>query len=124
GANRIRMRPNRLGAACLTLAMPMIAAGAAAAQVGPGAGAGGGTIAPGDPQVTSIQCVTRCIGPSTGVVKSRIRLLGSDLGGVTKVSMARADGTRVKDMNPVVKPSGVVMSRIGKGAVSGPVRVI
>jgi murein DD-endopeptidase MepM/ murein hydrolase activator NlpD len=97
----------------------MIAAGTALAQVS----AGGGTTAPGDPQVLSIQCVTRCIGPSTGVVKSKIRLLGSDLTGVTMVSMARADGTRAKDPHPVVKPSGVVISRIGKAVVSGPVRV-
>jgi murein DD-endopeptidase MepM/ murein hydrolase activator NlpD len=121
------MRPNRRGTArnhvaialAAAVAVPSISAGAASAQIG----AGGGTTAPGDPQVTSIQCVTRCIGPSTGVVKSKIRLLGTDLAGVTVVSMARADGSRAKDKNPVVKPSGVVMSRVGKRAVSGPVRV-
>jgi len=124
------MRPNRRGTArnhvavalAAALALPTIAVGAASAQVSPGAG-GGGTTAPGDPQVTSIQCVTRCIGPSTGVVKSKIRLLGTDLAGVTVVSMARANGSRAKDKNPVVKPSGVVISRVGKRAVSGPVRV-
>jgi Peptidase family M23 len=104
----------------IATAAPVIAAGAASAQVSPG---GGGTIAPGDPQVLSIQCVTRCIGPSTGVTKSKIRLLGTDLGSVTMVSLPRADGTRTKDKNPVVKPSGAVVSRVGKGAVSGPARI-
>jgi hypothetical protein len=92
------MRPNRRGTArnhvaialAVAVAVPSISAGVASAQIG----AGGGTTAPGDPQVTSIQCVTRCIGPSTGVVKSKIRLLGTDLAGVTVVSMARADGSR------------------------------
>ena len=96
------MRPDRRGTArkhgaialAAAFALPALAVGAASAQVSPGAGAGGGTTAPGDPQVASIQCVTRCIGPSTGVVKSKIRLLGSDLGAVTVASMARADGGR------------------------------
>ena len=105
----------------IATAAPVIAAGAASAQVSPGEG--GGTTAPGDPQVLSIQCVTRCIGPSTGVTKSKIRLLGTDLGSVTMVSLPRADGTRAKDGDPVVKPSGAVLSRVGKGAVSGPVRI-
>lgn len=105
----------------LALALPVIGAGVASAQVSPGGG--GGTVAPGDPTVTSIQCVTKCIGPSTGVIKSKIRLLGSDLGTVTAVSLPRADGTRAKDKAPVVKPSGTVVSKVGKGAVSGPVRI-
>ena len=33
----------------------------------------------------------------------------------------RADGTRAKDKNPIVKPSGVVLAFVGKGAVSGAV---
>lgn len=102
-------------------AAPVIGAGAASAQVSPGDG--GGTTAPGDPQVVSIQCMTKCIGPSTGVIKSKIRLIGSDLAGVTVVSLPRADGTRAKDKSPVVKPSGSVVSKVGKGAVSGPVRI-
>jgi murein DD-endopeptidase MepM/ murein hydrolase activator NlpD len=105
----------------IATAAPVIGAGAAAAQVSPGDG--GGTTAPGDPQVLSIQCVTRCIAPGTGVIKSKIRLIGTDLSSVTMVSMPRADGTRTKDKNPVVKPSGAVLSRVGKGAVTGTVRI-
>lgn len=105
----------------LAAAIPLIAAGSASGQVSPGGG--GGTVAPGNPQVLSIQCMTRCIAPGTGVVKSKVRLLGTDLAGVTMVSMARANGTRAKDPNPVVKPSGVVISKVGKGVVTGPVRV-
>jgi murein DD-endopeptidase MepM/ murein hydrolase activator NlpD len=102
----------------IATAAPVIGAGAAAAQVGPG----GGTTAPGDPQVLSIQCLTKCIGPSTGVIKSKIRLLGNDLGNTTMVSLPRADGTRAKDKSPVVKPSGSVLAMVRKGAVTGPVR--
>ena len=98
-------------------APPVIGAGAASAQVG------GGTTAPGDPQVLSIQCVTRCIGPDKGVAKSKIRLLGTDLGSITMVSLPRADGTRAKDKSPVVRPSGAVLSKVVKGAVTGPVRI-
>ena len=101
----------------IATAVPALGAGAASAQVG------GGTTAPGDPQVLSIQCVTRCIAPDKGVAKSKIRLLGSDLGGVTMVSLPRADGTRAKDKEPVVRPSGAVVSKVAKGAVSGPVRI-
>ena len=105
----------------IATAAPVIGAGAAAAQVIPGGG--GGTGAPGDPQVLSIQCVTRCIGPDKGVAKSKIRLLGTDLGGTTMVSLPRADGTRAKDKSPVVRPSGAVLSKVAKGAVGGPVRI-
>ena len=121
-------RPNRVAARkrvgvvlAIAAAAPVIGAGAASAQVSPGDG--GGTTAPGDPQVLSIQCVTRCIAPGTGVVKSKIRLIGTDLGSVTMVSMARADGTRAKDKDPIVKPSGAVLSRIGKGSVTGTIRI-
>lgn len=103
----------------VAIATAVIGAGAATAQVSPG----GGTTAPGDPQVLSIQCVTKCIGPSTGVIKSKIRLLGSDLGGITVVSLPRADGTRAKDKSPIVKAGGSVLSKVAKGAVSGPVRI-
>ena len=84
---------------------------------------GGGAAAPGTPQVTSVQCVTRCIGPTTGTVKSKIRLLGTDLANVTVVSLPRVDGKRAKDPNPLVKPSGTVIARIARGATTGPVRV-
>lgn len=84
---------------------------------------GGGAAAPGTPQVTSVQCVTRCIDASTGTVKSKVRLLGTDLASVTVVSFPRGDGRRAKDKNPIVKPSGAVVARVAKGAVSGPVRV-
>lgn len=104
----------------IATAAPVVGAGAATAQVGP---TGGGTTAPGDPEVLSIQCLTRCIGPAVGVVKSKIRLLGNDLANTRMVSLPRSDGTRAKDKRPVVKPSGVVISRVRKGAVSGPVRI-
>jgi murein DD-endopeptidase MepM/ murein hydrolase activator NlpD len=67
--------------------------------------------------------VTRCIDASTGTVKSKVRLLGTDLGNVTVVSLPRVDGKRAKDPNPILKPSGVVITRIARGAVSGPIRI-
>lgn len=105
----------------IAIALPVIGAGAASAQVSPGGG--GGTVAPTEPVVSSIQCLTRCIGADTGVAKSKIRVLGTDLAAVTMVSLPRANGSRAKDKNPVVKPSGVVLSKVGKAAVSGPVRI-
>jgi murein DD-endopeptidase MepM/ murein hydrolase activator NlpD len=84
---------------------------------------GGGAAAPGNPEVTGIQCVTRCIDSSKGTVKSKIRLLGTDLGNVDVVSLPRSDGKRAKDANPILKPSGAVVFRVGKGAVSGSVRM-
>jgi murein DD-endopeptidase MepM/ murein hydrolase activator NlpD len=84
---------------------------------------GGGAAAPGTPQVTSVQCVTRCIDAATGTVKSKVRLLGTDLANVTVVSLPRSDGKRAKDPNPVVKPSGAVIARVARGAVTGPVRI-
>jgi murein DD-endopeptidase MepM/ murein hydrolase activator NlpD len=120
-ANRGAARRRTVAALAAAAAALCAGTGFASAQVSPGGG--GGTTAPGDPQVLSIQCMTRCIGPATGVVKSKIRLLGSDLNSVRVVSMARADGTRAKDRKPVVKPSGVVITKVGKGVVTGPVRV-
>jgi murein DD-endopeptidase MepM/ murein hydrolase activator NlpD len=106
-------------AIAIAAALPVLAAGAASAQVSPG----GGTSAPGDPEVTSIQCLTRCINGTTGVIKSKIRLLGSDLANTRMVSLPRSDGTRAKDKRPIVKPSGTVVSVVRKGAVTGKVRV-
>ena len=97
-----------------------VLAGTASAQVAP---TGGGATAPGAPTITEIQCVTNCIGPTTGIAKSKIRLVGTDLTNTTVVSLPRSDGTRAKDKNPIVKPSGVVLALVGKGAVSGTVRV-
>lgn len=104
----------------IAAAASVTGAGAALAQVSPG---GGGTTAPGDPQVTAIECVTKCIGPSTGVIKSKIRLRGTDLADVRVVSLPRADGSRAKDKRPTVKASGAVISKVGKGAITGAVRV-
>ncbi len=91
--------------------------GAASAQ------AGGGTIAPGDPKVSDVVCVTNCIKPRKGIVKSKIRITGSDLQQTTVVSLPRSDGKRAKDTNPTVKPSGAVVAFVIKGAVTGAVRV-
>jgi murein DD-endopeptidase MepM/ murein hydrolase activator NlpD len=89
----------------------------------PGTDTGGGTTAPPDPQISSVQCLTRCIGISTGVTKSKVKVLGTDLAATTVVSLPRADGSRAKDRSPVVKPSGAVIARVPRGAVTGPVRL-
>jgi murein DD-endopeptidase MepM/ murein hydrolase activator NlpD len=91
----------------------------ASAQIGAG---GGGTMAPGDPQITGVACVTRCIAPVKGTVKSKVRLTGSDLGQVSRVSFARADGRRAKAKSKV-KPSGVVVAIVPKRATTGTVRI-
>jgi murein DD-endopeptidase MepM/ murein hydrolase activator NlpD len=103
-------------------ALAVTAAGAASAQVTGGTG-GGGAMAPGDPTVTKVKCLTLCINGSTGVVKSKIKLVGTDLANTKVVSLPRSDGTRAKDKQPKVKPSGTVVSIVRKGAVTGTIRV-
>jgi len=104
----------------LATAATILTTGSATAQVAP---TGGGATAPGAPTITGVQCVTSCIGPATGLPKSKIRLIGTDLGNTTVVSLPRADGTRAKDKDPVVKPSGAVIAFVGKGAVTGTIRI-
>jgi murein DD-endopeptidase MepM/ murein hydrolase activator NlpD len=94
----------------------LLVAGRASAQ-------GGGTLAPGDPQVSAVQCLTRCIAPAKGMVKSKVRLTGADLAQVTRVSFARADGKRAKSKRPIVKPSGAVIARVPRRATSGTIRI-
>ena len=84
---------------------------------------GGGTVAPGDPQISTVQCVTRCIAPAKGTVKSKVRLVGVDLSQTRVVSFSRIDGKRVKARRPKVKPSGAVVVTVPKRAITGPVRL-
>jgi len=102
------------------VALTTVTAAGASAQVAPSSG---GTVAPGDPQIATVQCLTRCISATSGVVKSKIRILGSDLGSTKVVSFPRADGKTAKDKRPVIKPTGVVLSKIPKRAVTGPIRI-
>jgi hypothetical protein len=95
-----------------------LGAGAGAAQTG-----GGGTVAPGEPVIADVQCVTMCIKTRIGVIGSRIRVTGTDLQQVEVVSLPRSDGKRAKDYDPLVKPSGAVLAYVRTGAVTGPVRV-
>jgi hypothetical protein len=87
------------------------------------AAAPGGTVAPGNPQVSAVGCLSRCIGPATGIVRSRVRITGSELGNTVLVSFPGADGKRAKDRSPVVKPSGAVLAKVPAEATSGPIRV-
>ncbi len=68
-------------------------------------------------------CLTRCIGPASGVVRSRVKITGSDLGNTVLVSFPGRRGKRAKDRSPVVKPSGAVLAKVPAKALSGPVRV-
>jgi len=121
-----RVHKPRLGAApkrsasllAATVAAIALAAGATSAQAG-----GGGTVAPGDPAISDVVCVTKCIKPRKGIVGSKIRIIGRDLQQVRTVSLPRSDGKRAKDTNPWVKPSGAVIAYIKKGAITGRVRV-
>ena len=119
-------KPNR-GAARRRLLVVLATGVAGSAVLAGGASAqisgGGGTTAPTQPQISSIQCLTRCIGPDKGVAKSKIRIAGTDLNAVRSVSLPRADGRWAKDKRPIVKPNGAVVSKVVKGAVTGPVRV-
>jgi murein DD-endopeptidase MepM/ murein hydrolase activator NlpD len=116
--NRSRTGTPRRSLVALACAATALTVGAGTAQAG-----GGGTFAPGDPQISDVVCVTNCIKPRKGIVKSKIRILGSDLQQVTTVSLPRADGKRAKDTDPTVKPSGAVVAFVIKGATTGPVRV-
>jgi murein DD-endopeptidase MepM/ murein hydrolase activator NlpD len=101
-------------------ALSAVGTGAASGQV---SGSGGAVTAPGEPTVTSIKCLTRCINSTTGVIKSKIKLVGSDLTNTRMVSLPRTDGRRAKDKAPKVKASGAVISIVRKGAMTGTVRV-
>jgi murein DD-endopeptidase MepM/ murein hydrolase activator NlpD len=85
--------------------------------------AGGGTLTPGDPRISDVVCVTRCIKTRKGVKGSRFRITGTDLQDVVVVSLPRADGKRAKDMDPTIKPSGAVVAYVQKGAITGPAKV-
>jgi murein DD-endopeptidase MepM/ murein hydrolase activator NlpD len=87
------------------------------------ASGGGGTLAPGDPQVTDVVCVSRCIKARKGIIGSKFRVTGTDLEQTVVVSLPRADGKRAKDMDPYVKPSGAVIAFAKKDAITGSVRV-
>ena len=84
---------------------------------------GGGTSAPGEPQVTDVRCIRRCIKTRKGIIGSRFRITGKELRRVRVVSLPRADGRRAKDMKPLVKPSGAVLAYTKKGAITGRVRI-
>ena len=112
--------PRRLTAAAAAAGVALsLGTGLAAAQVGDG----GGTVAPPDPQISGIHCLTRCIGVSTGITKSVVKIFGTDLTATTVVSFPRANGRRTKDQTPLIKPNGAVLARVPKGAVSGPIRL-
>jgi murein DD-endopeptidase MepM/ murein hydrolase activator NlpD len=121
-----------LGAAAVVLAAGALGAASAWAQetatvaspeAAPAAPPGGGTVAPGNPQISAVGCLSRCIGPATGIVRSRVRVTGSELGNTVLVSFLRADGKRAKDRSPVVKPSGAVLAKVPAEATTGPIRV-
>ena len=80
-------------------------------------------MAPGDPAISDVVCLSNCIKPRKGIVSSKIRITGEDLQQVTTVSWPRADGRRAKDTDPRVKPSGAVIAYVKKGAITGRVRV-
>jgi murein DD-endopeptidase MepM/ murein hydrolase activator NlpD len=84
---------------------------------------GGGTAPPGNPVITDVLCVTKCIKPRKGVVGSKMRIIGDDLEYVRVVSLPRSDGKRAKDTSPYVKPSGAVIAYVKRGSVTGAVRV-
>jgi murein DD-endopeptidase MepM/ murein hydrolase activator NlpD len=100
------------------VAVITVAVGATSTQA-----SGGGTAAPGEPEITDVVCVTKCIKPRKGVVGSKIRVIGADLQQVTTVSLPRSDGKRAKDPDPYVKPSGAVIAFVKKGAITGRPRV-
>jgi murein DD-endopeptidase MepM/ murein hydrolase activator NlpD len=104
-------------ALALVVVCGLLVAGKASAQ------GGGGAVAPGDPQISSVACVTRCIAPTKGTVKSKVRLVGTDLSQVRIVSFPRFDGKRAKAKHPIVKPSGAIVAQVPQGATTGPVRV-
>jgi murein DD-endopeptidase MepM/ murein hydrolase activator NlpD len=92
--------------------------GAASAQAG-----GGGAGAPGNPQIATISCITKCIKTRKGVIGSKFRITGTDLAQTRVVSLPRKDGKRAKDTRPRVKPSGAVIAYVKKGAITGSVRI-
>jgi murein DD-endopeptidase MepM/ murein hydrolase activator NlpD len=96
---------------------------ATAVAAAPGPGGGGGTAAPGNPRIGAVGCLSRCIGPTAGIVRSRVRITGSDLGNTMMVSFPGRRGKRARDRSPVVKPSGAVLAKVPRKARSGLVRV-
>jgi murein DD-endopeptidase MepM/ murein hydrolase activator NlpD len=103
---------------CAALIATVLAAGPGRANA-----AGGGTLAPGDPRISDVVCVTNCIKARKGIVSSKIRLTGTDLQEVRVVSLPRADGKRAKDTDPTLKASGAVVAFVKRSAVTGRVKV-
>jgi hypothetical protein len=87
------------------------------------AAAPGATLAPGNPRIGALECVSRCIGPTTGIIRSRVRITGSELGTIVLVSFPGVGGKRARDRSPVLKPSGALLAKVPKGATSGPIRI-
>lgn len=82
-----------------------------------------GVITPGEPDVTDVTCLSKCIKTRIGVVGSTVKILGEDLGQVESVSFASKSAERVTDRSPVVRQDGVVLAKVPEGAASGTVRV-
>lgn len=106
----------------LALGVTLVTFGLGAALAGAQT-VGGGTVAPGTPEVSDVVCLSNCIKPRKGVIGSKVRITGSDLQQTRVVSLPRADGTRAKDTDPTVKPSGAVIAFVKRAAITGPVRV-
>jgi murein DD-endopeptidase MepM/ murein hydrolase activator NlpD len=83
----------------------------------------GATLAPGNPRIGALQCLSRCLGPITGIIHSRVRITGSELDNVVLVSFPGVGGKRVRDRSPVLKPSGALLAKVPEGATSGPIRI-
>ena len=106
----------RAGIAAL-LAIASIGAGAASASAA-------GVITPGEPSVSDVTCLSKCIKTRIGVVGSTVKVIGEDLGQIESVSFSGRDGDRVVDKAPTVRQDGVVLSKVPADATSGTLRVI
>ncbi len=108
-----RLRAGTAGVVCL------LCLGAGSASAG-----AAGVITPGEPKITDVNCLSKCIKTRVGIAGSTVKILGDDLGQVEAVSFQTRDEARVTDRSPTVRQDGVVLSKIPQGAVSGTIRVI
>lgn len=106
----------RAGTACVVCLL-CLAAGSASAGAA-------GVITPGEPKITDVTCLSKCIKTRVGIAGSTVKIIGDDLGQVEAVSFRTREEARVTDRSPTVRQDGVVLSKIPAGAASGTIRVV
>lgn len=120
----------RLAGAATRRVVVLLASAVAATALSAGIAfaGGGGTVAPGNPKLSDVECLTLCVKQRIATDGSRIKIFGTDLASTTVVKLLTADGTMSKQnakKGLVVKGSGTaVWANVPDDAETGPIRVV